>query len=116
MMVVRIVMSTLIAACLVPSITETAFGQNSLRSPIKFVVPFPAGGPTDIAARLMNHAFSPQIGRSVIIEIQREAGGALGARQVAVAAPDGATLLIAGVSSFCTAPLLYQLGYEPIKA
>src|SRR3954469_17709305 len=86
------------------------------QSAIKVVVPFPAGGPTDTATRLVSQALSAQLGRPVIVENQSGAGGTIAARQVAAAAADGATLLVAGVSTFCTAPFLYRLPYDPRQA
>jgi tripartite-type tricarboxylate transporter receptor subunit TctC len=84
--------------------------------PIKLVVPFPPGGATDTIARLVAQRLRSSLGQPVIVENQGGAGGTIGSRAVAGASPDGYTLLMGGVSSFATAPLLYRLDYDPVKA
>jgi tripartite-type tricarboxylate transporter receptor subunit TctC len=94
-----------------------AHAQPYPARPIKLVVPFPAGGPTDTAARLVAQGLSSRIGQSVVIENQAGAGGTIGARAVVNAAPDGYTLLmIAVANTFGTQPVLYKLGFDPMKA
>ena len=66
---------------------------------IKMVVPFPAGGPIDITARLVVQRLGPILGQTVIIENRGGAGGALGTKSVAAAEPDGYTLLFGNASS-----------------
>src|SRR6195952_3380604 len=63
---------------------------------IKLVVPFPAGGPTDVAARLVAQALAPRLGQNVIVENQSGAGGRIGAKNVARAGPGGDTFLLRG--------------------
>src|ERR1700742_1662874 len=70
--------------------------------PIKLVVPFPAGGATDTSARLVAQRLQMGLGQTVIIENQGGAGGSIGARQVATAAPDGYTLMMGSLSTFGT--------------
>jgi len=84
--------------------------------PIKLVVPFPAGGATDTTARLVAQRLQLGLGQSVIIENQGGAGGTIAAKQVAVAAPDGYTLMMGSLSTFGTNPVLYKLDYDPMKA
>ena len=62
-----------------------AHAQSYPTKPIRLVVPFPAGGPTDTSARLVGQALSARIGQTVVIENQGGAGGTIGARQVATA-------------------------------
>jgi tripartite-type tricarboxylate transporter receptor subunit TctC len=81
--------------------------------PIKLVVPFPAGGATDSIARLTAQRLQGVFGQPVIVENQGGAGGSLGARQVARAAPDGYTLMMGSIGTFGTQPLLYRLDYDP---
>jgi len=105
-------------------LTALAFGlaspagaQDYPEKPIRLIVPFPAGGPTDTAARIVAQGLSARIGQSIVVENQPGAGGTLGARQAATAAPDGHTLLmIAAANTFGTAPLLYKLDYDPLRA
>src|SRR5215468_3372272 len=105
-------------------LTALAFGvaspagaQDYPEKPIRLIVPFPAGGPTDTAARIVAQGLSARIGQTVVVENQPGAGGTLGARQAATAAPDGHTLLmIAAANTFGTAPLLYKLDFDPLQA
>src|SRR5215475_10726370 len=90
--------------------------QSFPEKPIKLVVPFPAGGATDTAARLVAQRLQLGLGQSVIIENQGGAGGSIGAKQVANAAPDGYTLMMNSLSTFGTHPVLYKLDYDPMKA
>jgi tripartite-type tricarboxylate transporter receptor subunit TctC len=83
--------------------------------PIKLVVPFPAGGATDTTARLVAQRLQASLGQSVIVENQGGAGGTIGSRQVARAAPDGYTLLMGSIGTFGSQPLLYRLDYDPHK-
>jgi tripartite-type tricarboxylate transporter receptor subunit TctC len=83
---------------------------------IKLVVPFPAGGATDNAARLVAQRLQSSLGQSVIIENQGGAGGTIGTRQAAGAAPDGYTLLMASIGTFGSMPLLYKLDFDPQRA
>src|SRR5215813_9712129 len=84
--------------------------------PIKLVVPFPAGGATDTTARLVAQRLQLGLGQSVIIENQGGAGGSIATKQVAVARPDGYTLMMGSLSTFGTHPVLYKLDYDPMKA
>src|SRR3984893_13034264 len=65
---------------------------------IKIVVPFPAGGPPDVAARLIAQAISSSLGKGVVVENRAGAAGRIGAKVVAKAAPDGYTLLLGGTN------------------
>ena len=95
----------------------SAGAQSFPERPIKLIVPFPPGGGTDTSARLVAQAMSSRLGQSVVVENQSGAGGIIGARQVATANPDGYTLLmIAAANTFGTAPLLYRLDYDPLRA
>jgi tripartite-type tricarboxylate transporter receptor subunit TctC len=84
--------------------------------PIRLVVPFPAGGATDTTARLVAQRLQLGLGQAVIIENQGGAGGTIAAKQVAVAQPDGYTLMMGSLSTFGTNPVLYKLDYDPMKA
>ena len=83
---------------------------------IRIVVPFPAGGPTDLLARHVSQRLSAMLGQSVIIENEAGAGGRTGTQAVARANPDGYTLLLGGTNSNAMAPALYKnLSYDPIR-
>ncbi|MFI4927431.1 MAG: Bug family tripartite tricarboxylate transporter substrate binding protein [Burkholderiales bacterium] len=81
---------------------------------IRLVVPFPAGGPTDIVARPLALLLSQAIGGNVVIENKGGAGGGIGAEVVAHAAPDGYTLFVGTDGTQAINPTLYRkLSYEP---
>jgi len=94
---------TLAAALLLPAM---AFAQTYPTRPITVVVPFPAGGPSDVVARIVTEAMSKQLGQSMVIENVGGAGGTLGSGRVATAEPDGYTLLAGSMGSHVAAPVL----------
>jgi len=83
--------------------------------PLRFVVPFPAGGPLDIAARAIGQALTQQWKQPVIIDNRAGAGGNIGAEFVAKSAPDGYTILMGAVSTHAINVSLYRkLPYDPV--
>ncbi|MFY9139083.1 Bug family tripartite tricarboxylate transporter substrate binding protein [Zwartia sp.] len=91
---------TLAALALSSTFTTTASAQDAYpNKPIKVVVPFPAGGATDILTRAITEKLAQRIGQSVIIENRPGAGANIGAATVAKAAPDGYTLLMGSIGS-----------------
>ena len=84
--------------------------------PIKLILPAAAGGPTDVPARLAAQILQAKLGQPVVVENRPGAGGALGARVVATAAPDGYTLLVANTSVLAVIPAVSaSAGYDPVK-
>jgi tripartite-type tricarboxylate transporter receptor subunit TctC len=84
---------------------------------IKLIVPFAAGGPVDVMARLVAQHLSAKFGQSVIVENRPGAGGTIAAKMVAASEPDGYTLYFASAGSLAISPSLYKnLGYDPIAA
>jgi tripartite-type tricarboxylate transporter receptor subunit TctC len=112
---VRGIVSVLIAISLSAGAPSLAHEQNYPDRPIKLVVPFPAGGATDTSSRLVAQQMQLRLGQTVVIENQGGAGGTIGTRQVAHAAPDGYTLLMGSIGTFGSQPLLYKLDYDPHK-
>src|SRR6266702_3460827 len=106
----------LLLAAAAIAMASMAQAQTYPVKPIKLVVPFPAGGATDTTARLVAQRLQLGLGQSVIIENQGGAGGTIAAKQVAIAAPDGYTLMMGSLSTFGTNPVLYKLDYDPMKA
>src|SRR5918998_1239012 len=87
-----------------PAIAQTWSPTKTIR----IIVPFPAGATTDMLARLFAQRMTESLGQTVLIENVGGAGGALGADQVAKAAPDGHTLLFHNIT-FTTTTTTYQL-------
>ena len=83
--------------------------------PVHLVVPFPASGATDILARVIAERLSESLGQPVPVDNRPGAGGSLGSAQVAKAAPDGYTLLMATTSTHSIGPALQKLPYDPEK-
>src|SRR3954470_22607074 len=95
--------TTLLAALAVPS---AASAQDYPNRSITVVVPFPAGGPSDVVARIVTEAMGKALGQTLVIENVGGAGGTLGSGRVAAAAPDGYTLLAGSMGSHVAAPVL----------
>lgn len=84
--------------------------------PVKLVVGFTAGGPTDIVARLIAQHLGERLGQPFVVETRAGAAGSIGANYVAKSAPDGYTLYMAVQTTHAVAPYLYpNVGYDPIK-
>ena len=94
-----------------------AQAQWPTQRPIHLVVPFPAGSSPDLLARMLAAPLSKALAQSIVVENKPGAGGNIGTRAVARAAPDGYTLLYTINGPLITAPTLYQksLGYAPMK-
>ena len=103
----------LIAAFL---LATQAAAQAWPQKPVRFIVPFPPGGATDISARLVGEKLTQIWGQTVIIENRGGAGGSLGAAEAARAAPDGYTLFFPSGSVVTANQHIYaKLGYDPDK-
>lgn len=98
------------AAAIARAEAQTAWPQRAVR----VVVPFAAGGPTDIQARVIGEKLSAKWGQPVVVENRLGAGGTIGSNQVARAEPDGHTLLIQGSAHVTNAALFPSLPYHPV--
>jgi tripartite-type tricarboxylate transporter receptor subunit TctC len=96
---------------------DVAYAQTYPNKPIRMVVPFPAGGPTDAMARVVSDRLGAVLGQSVVVENKGGgAGGSIGAKFVAAADPDGYTFLITPGGSLTTGPAVHKnIGYDPAK-
>lgn len=81
--------------------------------PVRFVVPFPPGGGTDIVARVIAQRMTETLGEQVVVDNRGGAGGTIGAEIAARAAPDGYTLIMVS-GSYAVNPTMYKLSYDPI--
>jgi tripartite-type tricarboxylate transporter receptor subunit TctC len=83
--------------------------------PVKMVIPFPAGGPTDVMTRVLSEKLTHALGQPVVVENKPGAGGAIGADFVAKSAPDGYTFVMATGSTHSVGPYLGKVPYDPVK-
>jgi tripartite-type tricarboxylate transporter receptor subunit TctC len=99
-------------------LTGAAGAQDKWPSkPITYIVPFPAGGTTDVLGRLIGQKLGAALGTTIVIDNRGGAGGGLGSEIASRAAPDGYTILGGTVSSHAINVSLYpKLGYDPIKS
>jgi len=103
------------AATLSMAVAGQVLAADFPTRPITLVVPFAAGGPTDIVARSLGASMSKDLGQTIVIENRLGAGGTIAAGSVAKASPDGYTLLIHH-NGMATAPALYpNLAYKPVS-
>jgi len=92
------------------------FAQTYPTKPVRIVVGFAAGGPSDIVARLLAQQLTERLGRSVIVDNRAGATGTIGAELVAKSPPDGHTLYLASQTTHAVAPYMYRnVGYDPVK-
>ena len=89
--------------------------QDYPSRPVRIVVPFSAGGPNDIIARLVAHKLGEALGQQMVIDNRPGAGGNIGTDSVAKAPPDGYTLLSAGPGSLITNPLIGKVPYDTAR-
>ena len=84
-------------------------------APVRMVVPYPPGGPTDIIARAVTNAFAEELGRGVVIENRAGASGMIGAAAVAKAPPDGLTLLINPSIHVILPSIVPKMAYDAVR-
>jgi len=108
------------AAMLAVLASATACGQNAAsrypERPIRIIVTFPPGGPTDIIARAVGQKLTDAWGQPVVVDNRAGAGGNIGTDLAAKAAPDGYTLLVSNFGPFAISPFVYaKLPYDPVR-
>ncbi len=113
----RTLIHTAVATLAAAALPVWAQGNWPTGKAITYLVPFPAGGTTDVLARLIAQQLTGTLGTSVIIDNKGGAGGSVGSEIAARAAPDGYTLLGGTISSHAINVSLYpKIGYDPIKS
>jgi tripartite-type tricarboxylate transporter receptor subunit TctC len=119
--IVRALFAASLCAGWTPYLIAPAYAQSQSQTypnrPIKVIVPFPAGGPTDGMARIISDRLGTVLGQSIVIENRGGgAGGSVGAKVVASAEPDGYTILMTPGGSLVTGPAVHKnIGYDPFK-
>ncbi|MBM3526808.1 MAG: tripartite tricarboxylate transporter substrate binding protein [Alphaproteobacteria bacterium] len=114
----KVIVAALLCAASALFGADTGHAQAYPNKPIKMVVPFPAGGPTDAMARIVSDRLSAVLGQSVVVENRGGgAGGSIGAKFVATSDPDGYTFLITPGGALTTGPAVHpNIGYDADKA
>ena len=100
---------------LISMLSAAAHAQGFPNKPVKLVVPYPPGGPTDIVARVVGQKLSEQTGQQFIVDNRAGAGGNIGAEAVARSPADGYTLLVATTAHAINMSLFRKLGYNTLK-
>ena len=108
--------SRVLLVALLCSASSSAFSQNYPSRTARMIVPWTAGGTADLMARVASQKFSESFGQQFVVDNRPGAGGLIGTDQVAKAAPDGLTLLLATTAPNSVAPSLYaKLPFDPVK-
>ncbi len=111
--IARVCMGVLIA---IGPMADEALAQNYPVKPVRLIVPFPAGGATDLFARVISQKMAEKLGQPVVVENRPGAGGTIGADLAAKAAPDGYTLLLATSSTHSIGPALNpRMPYDAVR-
>jgi len=101
---------------LLPAVPKVSGAQDAWPSrTITFVVPYAAGGYTDLVGRLAARYVERALGKSVVIDNRTGAGGIVGTQAVANAAPDGYTFCVCSIGAISIAPFTQKVGYDPIQ-
>jgi tripartite-type tricarboxylate transporter receptor subunit TctC len=96
--------------CALPAFAQSGFPNR----PIRLIVPFPAGGPTDVTGRLISQVLSESFGQQIFVDNRPGAGSTLGGKDAATATPDGYTLLLGSAATLAIGPALYpDSGFDP---
>ncbi|PKO31034.1 MAG: hypothetical protein CVU36_06455 [Betaproteobacteria bacterium HGW-Betaproteobacteria-9] len=109
-------MNKILAFALAAAVASGAYAQAFPSKPITLVVPFAAGGPTDLVARQLAEALrKPMGGANIVVENAAGAGGTIGATKVARATPDGHTLLVWHIGMAATTSLYRKQQFKPLE-
>ena len=109
----------LIAALIVlqaPIVANPALAQEYPAKLVRIIVPFPAGGATDVMARMFGQRLSEQYGQNFVVDNRPGATGTIAGAAVAKSAPDGYMLMLHSSSSYVSGYLYRKLSYDPVRA
>jgi tripartite-type tricarboxylate transporter receptor subunit TctC len=109
------ILRTLLTGLSVLLLSALAAAEDFPNKPIRLIVPFPAGGPNDIIARVVGQRMSELIKQPVLIDNRGGQGGVLGTDAVAKAAPDGYTIAIASAGALAISPSMEKVAYDTMK-
>src|SRR3954452_6314690 len=102
-------------ALLAAVFSSQTFAQDYPARPVKIIVPFGAGGPADVTARLIGNALQESLGQPFVVENRPGEGGVIGTVEVAKAAPDGYTLLMMSNTQTANESLVPKRNYELMR-
>jgi len=109
---IALIVLVAIAASMTDACAQSGYPSRSIR----FIVPYPPGGPTDLMARSMSGRLSEALGQMVVVDNRAGAGGNVGAEIAAKSPPDGYTLLMGAISTHSINASLYtRLAFDPVK-
>jgi tripartite-type tricarboxylate transporter receptor subunit TctC len=97
-----------VIGCTLLAVIQTAAAQSFPNRPLTLVVPFAAGGPSDVAGRIVAQGLSEKLGQQVVVENPAGAGGTLGSLRVAKAPPDGYQFVIGNSGTHAWSQALYK--------
>lgn len=107
---------TTVALATVLAVPAAGWAQAYPAKPIRFVIPFPPGGSTDLLGRIIGQQWAELMGQQVIIDNRGGAAGIIGVENAARSAPDGYTLVLGHIGTFGVGPSLYsKLPYDPVR-
>lgn len=106
--------ATIVAIFCSWAFAQTAHAQAWPSKPIRWIIPFPPGGPADVNARMIAPRLAERLGQPVIVDNRPGAASNIGYEAAAKAAPDGYTMVM-GVAGLVTNPHLYKLNFDPLK-
>ncbi len=112
----RCTVPVFLAAATLGAAPSAALAADYPARPIRFVVPFAAGGTSDIIGHILSAKMQESLGQSLVVDNRGGAGGTIGTDIVAKATPDGYTIVLASNGTHAIVPYLYKkLPYDPIK-
>jgi tripartite-type tricarboxylate transporter receptor subunit TctC len=105
-----------VSAVAIALVSHTASAQTYPSKPIRMIVPFPAGGTSDVIGRTLGQKLTEAWGQNVLVDNRAGVAGSIGASATAKAPPDGYTLVVGNVGPIAVNPSIYKtVGYDPVR-